>query len=153
MPNLEIQSGVAYNKKMKYQNKISHLFLAGSDLGNREQEVLKDASKKLGFAPIKLLDKSRWWSSREIGAFRYEGNFNGKKAILKIQGVKPTTSEIYMIQAFSKVNRSEILRPPLLYSYLPWDDKKRYEALVLEFILGKRVVNSPTNKEELEEFF
>ena len=138
---------------MRNQNKISHLFLGGSDLQNREKEVLEDASKKLNFIPQKLIDRSHWWSSKEIGAFRYEGEFKGKKAVLKIQGVKPLTSEIYMMQAFSKANKSKILRPPLLYSYLPWDDEKRYEALVLEFVLGKRIVNSPTNKDELGEFF
>ena len=138
---------------MKYQNKISHLFLNGSDLQDREKEVLADASRRLGFMPVKFIDKSSWWSSKEIGAFRYEGGFEGKRAVLKIQGVKPATSEIYMIQAFSKNNKSKILRPPVLYSSLPWDDDVRYEALVLEFIDGKKVVNSPTNKDEIEEFF
>lgn len=135
------------------QNKISHLFLRDSDLAQREQKVLRDASKKFGFTPGKLIDRSSWWTSKEIGAFRYEGKSKGKKAVLKIQGVKPATSEIYMIQAFSKANQSKILRPPLLYSYLSWDDEKRYEALVLEFIDGRPIVNSPTSKNELTEFF
>lgn len=138
---------------MKNQNKISHLFLEGSDLQDREEEVLEDASRKLGFTPKKLIDRSNWWSSKGIGAFRYEGEFKGKRAVLKIQGVKPATSEIYMIRSFSKANKSKIVRPPLLYSLLPWDDEKRYEALVLEFIPGRRIVNSPTNKDEIEEFF
>lgn len=138
---------------MKNQNKISHLFLSGSDLQDREKEVLEDVSRRLGFIPTKLIDRSHWWSSKEIGAFRYEGEFGGKKAVLKIQGVKPATSEIYMIQSFSKSNKSKILRPPLLYSFLPWNDEKRYEALVLEFVDGEKVVNSPTNEDELEEFF
>lgn len=138
---------------MKNQNKISHLFLEGSDLADREKEVLEDASRRFSFIPKKLLDRSSWWTSKEIGAFRYEGKYKGKRAVLKIQGVKPKTSEIYMIQAFSKANKSKILRHPLLYSFLPWDDKKRYEALVLEFVDGKRIVNSPTNNKELEEFF
>lgn len=135
------------------QNKISHLFLNGSDLGQREKEVLEDASKKLGFVPEKLLDRSQWWTSREIGAFRYTGGFGGKKAVLKIQGVRPAISEAYMIEAFSKANQSKVLRPPLLYSYLAWDNEKRYEALVLEFVDGKPIINSPTNENELEEFF
>ncbi len=138
---------------MKKQNRISHLFLNGSDLQNREKEVLEGASGRLNFIPKRLLDRSHWWSSKEIGSFRYEGEFKGKKAVLKIQGVKPMTSEIYMIQAFSKANKSKILRPPLLYSSLPWDDEKRYEGLVLEFIDGKKVINNPTNANELKEFF
>jgi len=147
------QVKLGQNRVKLGQNKISHLFLAESDLGSREQKVLKDVSEKLGFIPEKLLDRSPWWTSKEIGAFRYLGKFDGKKVILKIQGVKPTTSEIYMIQAFSKANQSKILRPPLLYSYLPWNDEKRYEALILEFIDGKPIVNSPTNEKELTEFF
>lgn len=138
---------------MQSQNKISHLLLSGSDLQDREKEVLEDASRKLNFIPKKLIDRSNWWTSKEIGAFRYEGEFKGRKAVLKIQGVKPATSEIYMIQSFSKDNKSRILRPPLLYSFLPWDDKKRYEALVLEFIPGKKIVNSPTNRNEIKAFF
>ena len=99
------------------------------------------------------MDRSTWWNSREIGAFRYEGEFEGKKAVLKIQGVKPITSEIYMIKSFAKANKSKILRPSLLYGYLDWDEKMRYEALVLEFVEGKRIVQNPTNEGEIDEFF
>lgn len=59
------------------QNKISHLFLNGSDLQDREKEVLEDASKKTGFILQSLLDRSSWWGSKEIGAFRYLGKFRG----------------------------------------------------------------------------
>ncbi|MEK7518050.1 MAG: hypothetical protein AAB583_05905 [Patescibacteria group bacterium] len=95
----------------RIQNKISHLFLEGSDLADREKEVLKDASERTGFIPEKLMDKSRWWTSSIIGAFRYVGKYKGKKTVLKIQGVRPNTSEIYMINAFQKANKSKILRP------------------------------------------
>ena len=141
------------NKSNKLQNKISHLFLAGSDLAKREEEILRDVSNITGFIPEKLMDKSTWWTSKEIGAFRYEGQFKGKKAVLKIQGVKPATSEIYMIDSFAKANKSNIIRPPVLYDSMPWDDKKRYEALIMEFINGKRIVSNLTNSKELERFF
>lgn len=137
----------------KMQNKISHLFLEGSDLADREKEVLEDASKRTGFIPEKLMDRSSWWTSKAIGAFRYAGIYKGKKAVLKIQGVKPNTSEIYMINAFQKVNKSKILRHPYLYATLFWNEEKRYEALILEFIDGKKIVNSPTNENELDRFF
>lgn len=140
-------------RRKTMQNKISHLFLQGSDLADREKEVLEEASKKTGFIPKKLMDKSKWWTSKEIGAFRYIGEYKGKKAVLKIQGVKPNTSEIYMIDAFKKANKSKILRPPHLYTFLPWDDEQRYEALIMEFVEGRLIVNSPTNEIELDEFF
>ncbi len=136
----------------KRQNEISHIYLRGSDLAQRKREVLKDASEKLSFVPDKITEESNWWGSKEIGAFFCSGIYKNKPAILKIQGVKPTVSEIYMIKSFAKTNKSKLIRPPLLYASLPWNDEKRYEALVLEPV-EKIVVQTPTNKEELDVFF
>jgi hypothetical protein len=135
------------------QNEVSHNYLRGSDLAEREQEVLADASKRIGFVPDKLVGRSSWWGSREIGAFHYAGEFEGKKAVLKIQGVKPTLSEIYMIKSFAKSNKSKVVRPPHLYASLDWDEEKRYEALVLEFIEGDRVIQIPTTASQIQKFF
>ena len=135
------------------QNDVGGKFLDGSDLASREDEILNDASKKLNFSPQTLVGRSHWWGSQEIGAFHYQGLYQGKPAILKIQGVKPTSSEIFMIQSFVKANQSKIVRPPYLYAYLEWDDQVRYEALVLEYIDGKRIVNLPTNPNEVSRFF
>lgn len=135
------------------QNDVGGKFLDGSDLASREDEVLKDASQKLKFSPQTLVGRSHWWGSQEIGAFHYQGIYQGKPAILKIQGVKPATSEIFMIQQFAKKNKSKVIRPPYLYAYLEWDDQIRYEALVLEYIDGKRIINLPTNPDEVNRFF
>ncbi len=136
----------------KRQNEISHIYLQGSDLAKRKREVLKDASEKTGFVPGRITGESNWWSSKEIGSFFCSGTYKNQKAVLKIQGVKTTVSEIYMLKAFQKANKSELIRPPHLYTSLPWDDKKRYEALVLEPV-EKRVVQTPTNENELNNFF
>lgn len=138
---------------MKRQNEISLKFLEGSDLAEREEEILKDASIKTGFTAAKLIKRISWWTSKEIGAFHYLGSYKGKKSVLKIQGVKPTTSEIYMIKSFAKKNKSKILRPPRLYAALPWDQELRYEALVMEYVNGKPVVNLPTNQSEIDRFY
>jgi len=135
------------------QNEIFLKFLEGSDLLEREEEILREVSKEIDFTPQKLLKRSSWWTSREIGAFHYLGNYKGKQAVLKIQGIKPETSEIYMIESFAKVNKSKILRPPHLYLTIPWDDNKRYEVLVMEHIVGYPIVNLPTNKLEIDKFY
>src|SRR5258708_6572144 len=137
----------------KEQNEIAHNYLKGSDLQEREKEVLKDASEKLNFKPSKLIGRSSWWGSTEIGAFHYSGEFDNKKAVLKIQGVKPSISEINMINNFAKTNKSKLVGPPHLYASISWDEEKRYEALVLEFIEGEKVIKTPTNKKEVDEFF
>lgn len=137
----------------KEQNEISYKVLEGSDLAEREQEVLKDAIERTGFVPTKLIGRSAWWGSSEIGAFHYIGEFEGRKAALKVQGVKPSISEIYMIESFAKTNRSTLLRSPYLYSTLPWDDQRRYEALIMEFIEGDTIVHIPMNQAEVDRFY
>lgn len=137
------------------QNEISQNYLKSKtyDLSTREKEVLNDASKKTGFKPELLINKSTWWTSSEYGAFVYKGKYKDKNALLKIQGVKPTVSEIYMIQKFYENNKSNLIRPPELYSFIEWNDHKKYEALILEDVGHKRVVSRPTNKNEVEEFY
>lgn len=135
------------------QNEISHHFLRGSDLRERERVVLEDAAQRTGFLPEKLLSRSSWWTSTEIGAFHYKGEYEEKKAVLKVQGVKPAISEVRMITSFAKINRSSIIRPPHLYASLLWDDEKRYEALVLEYLEDSKAVQSPTNEEQCKRFF
>jgi len=142
------------NKGYK-QNEISQSYLKNkkSDLAIREKKILNEISSKLGFIPQKSGSRSRWWTSKAIGAFTYQGIYEGKKAIIKIQGVKPITSEINLIKSFEKNNQSKIIRPPYLYAYSKWDEKLNYEALVLEDVGHKKVINSPTQKDEIAEFF
>lgn len=140
-------------KSKVYQNEVSAGLFKNSDLDNRIDEIVSDFSSRSGFVPEQLLRKSSWWGSTEIGAFHYSGKFKGQKAVLKIQGVKPSTSEIFMIQSFAKSNRSKIIRPPQLFDYQLWDDHKRYEALILEDVGEKRIVNSPTNTKEVANFY
>lgn len=139
--------------KKPQENEISHLFHQGSDLAEREQDILQKVSTQLGFQPEKLLLRSAWWSSKEIGAFHYKGQFEGKPAVLKVQGVKPEASEAYMISSFERVNKSRIIRPPHLYASLPWDDTERYETLVLEDVGEERIVHLPTIEDEVKRFF
>ena len=134
-------------------NEISGKFNEGSDLGKREEAVLEEVSRLTGFSPERLLSRSAWWGSSEIGAFHYLGKYEGKEIVLKVQGVRPATSEIEMIKSFAATSKSKILRPPHLYFSIPWSDEKRYEALLLEYVQGNHVVNLPTNDRELEEFF
>jgi len=137
----------------KKQNEVSFGFLKGSDLGEREQEVLEDAAARTGFVPDRLIGRSAWWGSSEIGAFHWAGKFEGKRAVLKIQGVRPSVSEIYMIESFARNNKSKVIRPPFLYASIPWDEQRHYEALILEHIDGPKIIQTPTTTPQVKHFF
>jgi hypothetical protein len=135
------------------QNEISQGYLNGSDLGMREKQTLNDACDKTGFIPDKLISRSSWWGSNEIGAFHYAGEFAGKPAVLKVQGVKPAASEADLIKGFSTINKSKLIRAPYIYAAIPWDEKNRYEAIVLEQVQGEKVITAPTDISQINRFF
>ncbi|MBP8591189.1 hypothetical protein KBI33_01820 [Candidatus Shapirobacteria bacterium] len=134
-------------------NEISAGYFGNPGLKKREREILEDISARSGFIPKNLMGESSWWGSSEIGAFHYTGIFEGKKAVLKVQGVRPNISEIYMIESFARENKSKIIRPPYLYCAFPWDEEKKYEVLILEFIDGPKVIQTPAAEEQIKRFF
>lgn len=135
------------------QNQISDTYFQETDLAEREGVIVAEVEQRTGFVAGKLLGRSSFWGSEKIGAFHYAGTFQGKDAVLKVQGIKPTTSEIVMLQSFAQSNTSRIIRPPHLYAALPWDEEKRYEALVMEDVKGEKVVSCPAVESEVGRFF
>lgn len=121
---------------MAQQNEVWKGIFSGVDLKEKIPQIVKELSEKTGFIPNKLLNTSSWWNeSTGVGAFHLNGKFEGNSAVLKIQGVKPTTSEVFMIESFKNQNESRIVRPPKIYANFPWDDEKGYEAFVLEDVV------------------
>ncbi len=137
---------------MAGENLLEASFRDISDLRERETQLLKDIEESLGFHPTELLSRSQWWGSEVIGAFMYAGIYNGQDAVVKVQGMKPQTSEITMLEGFA-ANQSAVVRPPRLLAAKPWDDQRRYEALVIERLTGPKLISRPTNAGEVREFF
>lgn len=141
-------------QELPSQNDISASYSSPLDLRKRSSEVLADAVSRLSFTPEKLLSESGWWNPNgPLGAIHYFGTFEGKDAVLKIQGVKPSVSEADMIQSFARNNSSALIRPPHLYAALAWDDTRSYEAIVFEHIHGPRLVPTPATREQIQSFF
>lgn len=146
-------------KKLLPQSDISEMRLLGLDLGPRWQEVLEEVVSKTGFFPDReLLRKSEWWRTGKIGAVHCPGFIEQGdervRAVLKIQGTKPATSEAVMIKAFDEQDKSKIIRPPKIFLHLPWDKEKQYEAVLMEEVQGRPVITRhPATGEELDKFF
>lgn len=135
------------------QNEIASSYFEASDLAEREPQIVQEVSEATQFVPATLLGRSTFWGSDKIGAFHYSGEYKSQPAVLKVQGIKPATSEIFMLESFEANNHSQAIRPPRLYASIPWDDDKRYEALIMEDVQGEKVVSSPTNEKEVAQFF
>lgn len=134
-------------------NDVSAGYFRSSNLEKRIDKIVRRIASQSSFKPEKLLGKSSWWGSKTIGAFHYRGTYEGVPCVLKVQGVKPETSEVFMIESFERQNRSSIIRPPKIYYKMSWDESLGYEAFIMEDAEGKLKVGVPSNQEEVEEFF
>lgn len=115
-------------------------FESGQDMSQKEHEVLTEIVEATAFIPQEAIWRSSYWGTNQIGAVHYKGKYNGQTSVLKIQGVKPEISEIFMIEEFTKQNRSKIIKPPLMLTSIPWNDEKGYEAFIAEFAEGEKVL-------------
>lgn len=121
---------------------LDEAFIAGADMSAKEGLILAEVVGQTGFKPEQVLQRSSYWGTGQIGAVHYSGRFENKLAVLKIQGVKPDISEIFMIQQFIAQNRSRVVRPPILYATIPWEESRGYEALIMERVTGDKVLQS-----------
>jgi hypothetical protein len=137
---------------MSGENRLGASFRGGSDLQEREPAILTTVEQNLGFHPAELMGRSSWWGSEAVGAFMYAGRFNDQDAVLKVQGIKPETSEIDMLRSFA-AQQSALVRPPRLLAAKSWNEKDRYEALIIEKVSGPKLISRPTIASEVREFF
>lgn len=121
---------------------LQKAFTSGSDMSSREAEILEDIITKTGFSPKEVIGRSSYWGTSQIGAVLYLGKFENQPAVLKIQGVKPEISEIFMVEQFATQNKSHIIRPPKIFYTIPWEDKQQYEALIMEHVSGEKILAS-----------
>lgn len=130
-------------------------FNSVEDLLPREKNILSDIKKETGFEVQKTLWKSDYYGSGKIGAINYQGIYQGKSAVLKIQGAQPQISEIEMIEAFRAQNKSQVIRPPIIYWSQFWDKNKNYEAFIMEEATGKKIIAESTlpTEDQVKNFF
>lgn len=123
-------------------------------LEDREKKVLKLIEQKIGFKVARNIWKSSYWGSKQIGAANYLGEYKGKKAVLKIQGAKPLMSEIDVLKKFKSQNQSHLVRTTMVYDFLRWSDDLNFEAIIMEYVEGQKIIQSkkPTTEAEIEDF-
>lgn len=125
---------------MKNAVDLTSDFQSGIDISLIEKKIIKEICHKTGFIVENNIWRSSYWGSKQIGASHWSGIFDNKPSVLKIQGAKPNVSEVVFINEFSKQNKSKLIRPPVIYSHIPWDDKDGYEAIISEHAQGRKVI-------------
>lgn len=123
--------------------KIVEKYFTQEDFSKRENEVLEIAVSKTGFTPQVVLFKGMIFDPDKVGSIIYKGIYEGKPAVLKLQGLHPETDEADILIGFKKQNRSKIVRLPELYTYQKWNEKDGFGFLVTEFIPYEKIHEMP----------
>lgn len=130
-----------------------------TDLTPVIKEILLQISEKIGkkINVIKKIWQSDYFGNGKIGAVHFLISLENeqKEMVLKIQGAEPQVSEFEMIESFKKQNKSAKIRAPKILYYIPWSDEDGYEVLIMEYIKGKKVIQSGrlVTPENLDQFF
>jgi hypothetical protein len=138
---------------MAKQNEFTEGFFQNTDLRGLENEMIEQVRTDMGFQPEEIINRSTWWGSERVGAFQCAGTYEGKPAILKVQGVEPSSSEIDAIDAVNSATSDAAIRAPFLYANRRWDANKGFEALIVEQITSDKLVHLPTTEIEVQKFF
>ncbi len=116
-------------------------------------EVAKKACSFSGFKAEKLIYKGEVRKKDWIGSLVYEGEFDGREAILKIQGLKPEQNEPKIITEFMNQNKSKIIRTPYIFWYRDWNKKDGFGAFVMEKIKAPKIFGYPYSNKEQKHLF
>lgn len=117
-------------------------YFSGVDLNQRLPKILQSIQNHTGFQIEKEIWRSRYYGSEQIGAVHYRGTWQNLPTVLKIQGAEPLISEFDMISSFARQNRSQVVRPPVIYWHQAWRETDHYEAFIMEEVGGEKVLQS-----------
>jgi len=134
-------------------NDITGQYHKQGDFSKREQEVLVEVKKLTGFKVDQLIFKGIIYKSDKIGSLIYRGQYKGKTAVLKLQGVPVQVDEYEITKAFNLYNQSKIIRLPEIYLFQPWLEDKGYSFFISEWVDAPRIFTMPwATTEQMQEY-
>ncbi|HUT22398.1 MAG TPA: hypothetical protein VMX18_03265 [Candidatus Bipolaricaulota bacterium] len=134
-------------------NKITEKYFSQANFADREEEVLAEVLAKTGFELEKEIFRGVIYQKNKVGSLIYKGEYQGKPAVLKLQGLKPEVDEAKILEKFSEQNGSQKVRLPELFAYEFFDEKKGYGYLITEYIDALKIFEMPfANDEEMNDF-
>lgn len=125
-------------------NRVSELYLRqGSTFGERAPALLHEVSRRLGFAAHGEIWRGQIYTPAKAGTVIVRGSWRGRRAILKLQGIRPEVEEAELIRRFMAANTSDRVRAPQVFYAEPWDDARGYGVMVMEEVIAPPLYSPP----------
>ena len=127
--------------------KVKEVFISDKDAPNALAKdvrwVLEEVTKKTGFVVKEEIFRGKVHATYTLSTIIYRGTYKGKRAVLKLQGLMIETSELDMINAFERQNKSRIIHAPAVYEFVQWSREKGYGYMISEDVGTKHIYELP----------
>lgn len=134
-------------------NKITEKYFIQDDFSQRETEVLAQVTAETGFVVEKEIFRGMIYDKNKVGSLIYKGTFDGKPAVLKLQGLKPEVDEGEIVKRFTAQSQSKLVRVPVLYAHKHWTEKRGYGYLITEYVDAPKIFEMPfASAEQMQDF-
>ena len=134
-------------------NKISEKYFSHKGLCKEDQALKEEICNKTGFIPQEEIFRGYIYDTDKVGSLIYKGTWQGKAAVLKIQGLELEIDEADILERFNAQNKSTHVRVPMCYQKEHFDKEKGYGFLLSEYIDAPNIYTAPfSSKEEMNDF-
>lgn len=122
---------------------------------NNLEKISEQAKTQTGATDLQKISQGTYYSPDHLRSIVYSCNYNGQPAILKVYNDPREIHEPTALAAFNKINKSKVLRAPLLYASAEIDAQSGW--LLMEQIPSsaqpfERLMDAKTRKEFLKVF-
>ena len=124
-------------------NKISEKFFTQGDFSKETKGALEKVVKETNFEIGKEIWRGVIYDKSKVGSIIFEGKYQNKLAILKLQGLKTELDELKIHKLFLKFNKSKKIRLPELFDGKSWNAKNGFGYSIQEQIIGNNIFKMP----------
>lgn len=125
-------------------NHITGKYFEPNDFAERIPKILEIVCRTTGFVPQDEIFRGCIYDREKVGSVIHRGLWQGKAAVLKLQGLKIETDEASILKGFNAQNRSRLVRVPEVFTHEPWDDAQGYSYILSEFVDAPPIFEMPT---------
>lgn len=134
-------------------NTITEKYFENIDFAKHAKKILDEITTATHFEAEKEIFRGQIYDKEKVGSLIYQGVWQNKPTVLKIQGLRPDVDEMGMIEKFNSQNESAKIRLPKLYDGMRWNERSGYGYLLLEYIDAPHIYESPfANPEQRQNF-
>ncbi|GEM_PF-794649 len=125
-------------------NQVSEKFEGvNGDFGKRAEALLRGACERVGFESAGEIWRGLIYDRDRVGTVIVRGVYQGKPAVLKMQGVRPQIEEADLIVGFNRENQSKRIRVPEVYYAEPWGGAWHYGLTIMEDVTAPALYTPP----------